>query len=60
MALPDQESKSRLLADGDSSAWTAEESSADESHKERIDRELSELLQGLRVTRGIGLCDEVE
>ncbi|MEU8149595.1 DUF6328 family protein [Nonomuraea sp. NPDC048901] len=46
---PSQESQSRLLADGDASAGTAEESSADESHKERIDRELSELLQGLRV-----------
>ncbi|MGN9837199.1 DUF6328 family protein [Nonomuraea sp. H19] len=49
MALPHQESQSRLLTDGESSAGTDEESSADESHKERIDRELSELLQGLRV-----------
>ncbi|MFC4114200.1 DUF6328 family protein [Nonomuraea zeae] len=49
MALPHQESQSRLPTDGGSSAGTAEESSADESHKERIDRELSELLQGLRV-----------
>ncbi|MFI9561116.1 DUF6328 family protein [Nonomuraea endophytica] len=36
-------------ADGGSPVVTDEESSADESHKERIDRELSELLQGLRV-----------
>ncbi|MFB4273499.1 DUF6328 family protein [Nonomuraea sp. GTA35] len=49
MALPGQESQSRLLADGEPAAGTAEESSADESHKERIDRELAELLQGLRV-----------
>ena len=37
------------LPHGDSAVGTAEESSADESHKERIDRALSELLQGLRV-----------
>jgi hypothetical protein len=49
MALPGQESQSRLLTDGEPAAGTAEESSVDESHKERIDRELSELLQGLRV-----------
>jgi hypothetical protein len=49
MALPRQENQSRLLVDGESSTVPVEESSADESHKERIDRELSELLQGLRV-----------
>ncbi|MFC5814102.1 DUF6328 family protein [Nonomuraea sp. NPDC050478] len=49
MALPRQESQGRLLTDGEPAAGAAEVSSADESHKERIDRELSELLQGLRV-----------